>query len=129
MTLRRPGGRWRLLVHEYDPDNAPGGCTYTISHHVEPEGARNAPDDGWSRTHVLPGTCEFDELVVGRWLHVEQMTDTLWWMNVGGVTVHVVADRDGRPRRVSVAGPGDWNDPVEGCEYECTWTHDEQAQP
>ena len=41
---------------------------------------------------------------------------------IGGVVVLVTADRDGRPKRVSVSGPGDYDGPVEGCKYEVTWT-------
>lgn len=70
---------------------------------------------------VLAGT-EFDELVVGRWIHVEQMGTGYWWMNIGGVTVHVRADRDGRPKHVMVHGPDDYAGAVEGCEYELVWT-------
>ena len=48
---------------------------------------------------VCEGT-EFDELVVGRWFHVEAMDATVWWMDVGGVVLNVTVDRDGRPKRV-----------------------------
>ncbi len=34
----------------------------------------------------------------------------------------VMADRDGRPRAVSVFGSGDYDDPVEGCRYELSWS-------
>lgn len=74
-----------------------------------------------STTTIVPGT-EFDELVVGSWLHVEQMGAGRWWMNIGGVTVWVDADRDGRPKRVSVHGPLDYDGPRDGCTYDCTWT-------
>lgn len=96
--VRRAGGRWRLLAHEALPHGASGQA-----HHVE-----------------IPGT-EFDELVVGAWLHVEQMGSGSWWMAVGGVTVHVRADRDGRPKHVMVHGPGDYDDPAEGCSYKLVW--------
>lgn len=89
--VRRAGGRWRLLAHETLPHGASGEA-----HHVN-----------------IPGT-EFDELVVGQWLHVEQMGSGSWWMAVGGVTVHVRADRgwsaearDGaRSRRLRRPGGG-----------------------
>lgn len=122
-ALRRPGRRWRLLVHHWAGRPAgqrEGG--YDISHHVSPDPAFGGryPDTPTSRTTVLPG-CEFDELVVGSWLHVEQMDGGTWWMNIGGVTVHVTADRDGRPRHVWVAGPDDYDAPVDGCTYRLTW--------
>jgi len=47
------------------------------------------------------GPNELNELVVGSWLHVEQMDTGSWWMDVGGLTVNVRADRHGRPLRVS----------------------------
>jgi len=47
------------------------------------------------------GPNEFDELVVGERLRVEQMDTGSWWMDVGGLTVNVSVDRDGRPLRVS----------------------------
>jgi hypothetical protein len=28
-----------------------------------------------------------------------------WWMNIGGVTIWIAADRDGRPRNVAITGP------------------------
>lgn len=123
--LRRPGGRWRLLVHEYlgrVPGQREGVAG--LAHHVVPD-AKGTPDSEFSRTHVLPGT-EFDELVVGRWLHVEQMDTGVWWMNIGGVTVHVTADRDGRPKRVWVCGPEDYDAPRPGCAYELSWSDPEQ---
>lgn len=43
-------------------------------------------------------------------------------MNVGGVTINVTADRDGRPKVVDVYGPGDYGEAVAGCRYELTWT-------
>jgi hypothetical protein len=79
------------------------------------------------RHHHLPGT-EFDELVVGKWLHVEQMNTGVWWMNVGGVTLTVKVDRDGRPQRVTTFGPGSYAGPVEGVEYELVWSRDTGAK-
>jgi len=64
-----------------------------------------------------PGA-EFDEIVVGRWLHIEQMDTGFWWGNVGGVTIHVKADRDGRPKRVTVHMPDCYAEPFPGCVYE-----------
>jgi len=78
--------------------------------------------EGIRADHVLPGSAEFDELVVGQWLHVEAQDATRWWMNVGGVTVWVTVDRDGRAKKVTVYGPGDYARPVPGCEYDVDWS-------
>lgn len=111
--LRRSGSPWTLRVHTWTEGMQTP--THTVSN-------QEVPADGeHHHGHLLPAA-EFDELVVGRWLHVEQMDDHAWWMNIGGVTVHVTADRDGRPTRVSVDGPEDYDAPREGCEYSLNWT-------
>jgi hypothetical protein len=79
---------------------------------------------GLETRQVLAET-EFDELVVGQWLHIEQMDSGFWWMNIGGVTVHVKADRDGKPRKVTVSSPWDYDEPREGVTYECVWSGDD----
>jgi hypothetical protein len=112
--LRRAGASWRLLVHE------PRG----LSHGVSPKAKA---DSEHYRHHRIEGT-EFDELVVGRFLHIEQQDTGLWWMSIAGVVVHVSADRDGRPTRVSVAGPGDYDGALEGVEYELVWSRDTGAK-
>lgn len=122
-VLRRPGGRWRLRVHHWagrKPREAEG--SYDVSHDITSDQGfgGSTPDSSTHQTHVFEG-CEFDELVVGRAIHVEQMDATTWWMNVGGVTIHVAADREGRPTSVWVAGPGDYDAPVPGCAYRLTW--------
>lgn len=100
--LRRAGMPWRLLAHV-----------------ARPRGENSTRDD---RHDIRVAGTEFDELVVGRWLHIEQMGVGNWWMNIGGVTVHVWADRDGRPKEVMVHGPEDYDAPVEGCNYALDWT-------
>jgi hypothetical protein len=124
---RRAGDRWRILVHQILP-----GGKYGDSHHVASDKTLGGGDgrdysveaDGqtfWSRHVEIPGT-EFDELVIGRWIHLEQMDAGRWWMNVGGVTLWVHADRNGRPKSVSVYGPQDYATPEPGCEYHLTWS-------
>ena len=98
---RTPGARWRTLAH-----TLVGG---------------RAIEDSWEQHD----DSVFDELVVDRWLHVEQMTDTTWWMNVAGVTVWVHVTRDGRAKSVSVFGPGDYDLPEADTTYSATWTRDE----
>ena len=141
-TLRRAGSPWRILVHEWLGDRQQirrfmHGRAYDISNNpsaprqhaetrrrlegINPDLGPLPPDDT-SHT-VLEGT-EFDELVVGKWIHLEQMDTGKWWMNVGGVTVNVTADRDGRPKCVDVYGPGDYGMPVEGCKYSLMWSAD-----
>ena len=123
--LRRPGSPWRILVHRYI-GKQPDGIMYDVSHHVTNQasfGGRTS-DSEWSRTHLIEGT-EFDELVVGSWIHLEQMNTTGWWMNVGGVTINVSADRDGRPKTVDVYGPDDWGPAEAGVRYSLTWRHDD----
>jgi hypothetical protein len=120
--LRRPGSPWRLLAHHY-VGKQPDGTMYDVSHHVS-NTPRRISDGEHSRSHILEDT-EFDELVVGSWIHIEQMTTTGWWMNVGGVTINVSADRDGRPHKVDVYGPDDWDSAEPGVKYSLTWSHDD----
>lgn len=128
MTNRRvrlAGGRWRLLVHEF-AGRRPGSREgfYDVSHDVTNDPKAAKPATGNSRTHILPPTTEFDELVVGSWIHLEAMDTGFWWMNLAGVTIHITADRDGRPKHIDVQGPGDYDDPVDGCTYSLTWSAD-----
>jgi hypothetical protein len=37
----------------------------------------------------------FDELVIDNWLHLEQMTDTSYWMRVGDARISIVRASDG----------------------------------
>lgn len=100
---------------------------YGKAHHVTNQigfGGRTS-DGEYSKTHLLAGA-EFDELVVGSWIHVEQMDTTVWWMNVGGVTINVSVDRDGRPRAVDVYGPDDYASAREGVKYSLSWSHDDE---
>lgn len=113
--LRRAGSPWRLLVHEPRPDGT--------SHHVTNRptyGGTALPDTDRRQTHVLEAT-EFDELAVGRWLHVEQMDAGRWWMTIGGVTVWIKADRDGRPRTIEITGPAAHDTAVPECTYKLDW--------
>ena len=138
--VRRAGSRWRILVHQW-LGTKDGGPPYGTAYHVSSDpdsprrGAETArrlsemrpdlePMTDTTEYTVLEGT-EFDELVIGRWIHLEQMDTGKWWMNVGGVTINVTADRDGRPKVVDVYGPGDYGEPAGGCRYSVTWSADE----
>lgn len=119
--LRRAGARWRLLVH------IPKGKSHHIAHDRDFGYTGKGGYDRLRReyssiaefgeAHEFPGT-EFDELVVGNWAHIEQMDTGFWWMTIGGVVLHVKADRDGRPKSVTVHMPGVWDEPVPGCTYQ-----------
>lgn len=116
--LRRPGSPWRLLAHEWT-GNQGNGTKYGISHHITDQALR-LPESEWRQDHLIEGT-EFDELVVSKWLHVEQMDTGSWWMVVGGVVINVRVGRDGRVKHVLVEGPNDNYGPVEGAEYQLVW--------
>jgi hypothetical protein len=125
--LRRAGAVWRLLAHRHPS----GSARSDFSFHVQSDRVGgDTSDTEHSQTTVLERT-ELDELVVGRWMHLEQMGTGKWWMTVGGVVLWVEADRDGRPTAVSVFGPRDHDDPVEGVEYHLAWSADgdEYARP
>ena len=130
--LRRPGSPWRLLAHTWVGRKGGGkdaGNIYGVSYNIANDsrfGGGDGKDTQWTR-HVELGGTEFDELVVGHWIHIEQMDATRWWMTVGGVVLWVDVDRDGRPRKVDVYGPGDYNAPVDGCTYELCWTDPEPS--
>jgi hypothetical protein len=116
---RRAGSRWRILVHEWRGTKYPGQPLYGHAYHISSD-PRQAEDGEHLTSTTLAGT-EFDELVVGRWIHIEQMDTGKWWMNVGGVTINITADRDGCPKVVDVFGPGTYDDAVEGCRYSIAW--------
>jgi hypothetical protein len=118
------GSSWRLLVHEQDPDKPPGYSR--MAHDVVP--VASAREHGEHSTeHVIPG--DFDELVVGSWLHVEEMgasgddgepvTDgsSRWWMSVAGAVLWVDVDAEGRPTALSYHPPGTADDVVAGVTY------------
>lgn len=130
--VRRAGSYWRLLVHGIrGPEPGMSGAAHDV--YSSPQDAKrhkalrdelgDYPTKDEETVTVLPGT-EFDEFVAGHWCHIEQMDTGYWWMSVGGVTLHVRADRDGQPKQVMVHGPGDWDDPVKGCEYLLCWSAD-----
>ena len=108
MMARSGGSRWRILVHERLPRRQ-GTVLYGTAHSIASTAKLAGSKGPHRKPQVLPGT-EFDELVVGKWLHIEQQSATVWWMNVAGVNINVTVDRDGRPKYVTVeeADSGDW---------------------
>lgn len=128
--IRRAGSRWRLLAHQMLPD---GACGDSI--HVKSDAGFGCPAgkverdsavrlDGVATQHrvVVHDGYEFDELVVGSFLHAEQLDVGVYRVDVGGVVVTVRADPDGRPQQVTVFGPDEDADPAEGCTYTLRWT-------
>jgi hypothetical protein len=101
VTRRCAGGKWRLLAHHRLERKARNGALYDLAHSIGSAEELTGPDREGRSATVLEDT-EFDELVVGSWLHVEQMDEGCWWMDIGGLIVNVRADRDGRPKMVVV---------------------------
>jgi len=98
VTRRCAGGRWRLLVHDRLARKT-GGILYDTSRSVASSRKLAGEDGPHMVTTVLEDT-EFDELVVGSAIHVEQLGEGAYWLDIGGLVVNVQIDRDGRPRSV-----------------------------
>jgi hypothetical protein len=112
VTRRCAGGKWRLLVHDRLARKSPAGILYDTSRSIA-SSRKLAGEDGPHKVTTVLENTEFDELVVGRGaIHVEQMGEGAWWLNVGGLVVNVQIDRDGRPRSVMAE-----LEPVEGVTY------------
>ena len=110
MTRRCAGGKWRILVHDRLARRT-GGILYDTSRSIA-SSRKMAGEDGPHKVTAVLEDTEFDELVVGSWLHTEQMGEGSWWLDIGGLVVNVQADRDGRPRMVTAE-----LEPVEGVTY------------
>lgn len=66
---KRRQGHWRMLAHTHEGQRV----------EIAQEGI-------------------LDELVIGEWLHVEQLDDGRWWMRVGDARLEVQVDgQDGPP--------------------------------
>lgn len=102
----QPGTSWRFLVHDDDDVQKSSDKPYHVTSHPQEYSDL-----------VLPDTV-FDELVVDKWLHVEQMDDDLWWMDVGGVVIWVTVGENGQPRVVRVVHPDEHAGPTPGCYYD-----------
>ncbi len=126
--IRRAGARWRVLVHEMLPRGRSGSSHQFGSVISDGDVAIEWPDGTFhSRGTNLAGY-DLDEVVVGRFLHLEQKNVGLYWLNVGGVTIWIRADRDGHPTAVDVYGPSDYDQPVDGCKYHLTWSDDSPSR-
>ncbi len=52
-----------------------------------------------SDTSAIAGT-DLDELLVGDWLHIEQMDKRHWWMSVGGCNFNVFLTKKGKVKAI-----------------------------
>lgn len=77
----RPGYRWRVLAHE---DHGP--------------------------SHAMQDQGRFDELVVDDWLHIEQMQNRVWWMQLGAYAVWIRLPKRG-PIEITI-DPGGYDCPT-----------------
>jgi hypothetical protein len=102
-----PGAVWRIQawLHERstrgvmrESTRPPLTCN-SDGKHVEMRAPQLIPYDHHNQPVAdLSGTVIFDELVVGDWLHVEQMDKRQWWMAVGGLRLGISIGRDGVAR-------------------------------
>ena len=118
MSRRTAGSRWRVLVHDAK------GRTLTHARHFSSFHMASADRESDYATYQEFPDTEFDEVVIGRWCHIEAMDHDTWWMNIAGVTIWVTADRDGKPKQASVYMPGTYDIPVEGCKYDLDYCKD-----
>ncbi len=104
-----PGARWRLQawLHETSARGTvresvrPPLTCKSDGERIEMCAPQRIPYDHINQPVAdLSGTVIFDELVVGNWLHVEQMSERQWWMAVGGLRLAVTIGRDGKARVV-----------------------------
>jgi hypothetical protein len=63
---RRPGRSWRILAHGPGPYDS-----------IQTGTRAGSTEKARARGSV------FDELCIDDWLHLEQMDDRLWWLNLG----------------------------------------------
>lgn len=70
--MSKPGKQWRILAHDLDP--------------AQPTTVDVQGD----------GKTVFDELVIDKFFHLEQMDDSFWWMRVGEATFHILVDAQGK---------------------------------
>lgn len=85
-------GAWRLSADLPDGRSLVAGTDAATP--LPPDLRRYLVEQHW------PGSA-FDEVVVGRWLHVERMSKRTWWMNVAGVVINVDVRRDGTAERLT----------------------------
>lgn len=81
--------RWRILAHYRDPKGQ----------EVEPKtldiSSRAMEEHVTGRTYAWVRHSEFDELVLGDWLHLEQMDEDAYWLRLGGYNFWIRRTKDG----------------------------------
>jgi hypothetical protein len=97
MTEHPVGARpWRVLAHH----RLPGQDRLSATELDATGRSYHAGSDS------LPDT-DFDELVVGQWLHVEWMDADRWWVRIGDVAIWITVDPSGDARQVEIYPPRD----------------------
>lgn len=81
--------RWRILAHYRDPKRQV----------VEPKtldlSSRAMEEHMGKSAYPWIRPSEFDELVLGDWLHLEQMSDDAYWLRLGGYNFWIQRTKDG----------------------------------
>lgn len=75
-----PGYEWRILAHRRTMDR----LSYPDKHEVE------------MRSIDFDHPVEFDEVVIDHWLHLEQLSDRIWYLRLGVWLMYIRIDGDGR---------------------------------
>lgn len=81
----RPGTSWRFLAHE-----SPRAHTYGAK--IEDSSAEHPRS-------------QFDELVVDGWLHLEQLGEREWWMQLGPFDINLGVGPAGEAKWVRIESP------------------------
>lgn len=87
---------WRVLAHFKDGQLPYSFDVYSKEYEASHSRLmrkmrRDYPDVQWGpETQTALGRpCEFDELVIGDWFHLEQMHAQAYWMRIGGYHIWV----------------------------------------
>jgi hypothetical protein len=93
----------------------PGTSWRTLAHHEADDGMRHTTIETASSDH--PDRTVFDELVIDRWLHLEQMDVDTWWMRLGPLDISVQVGRNGEALYVGIED--DRNNQLDDCTVRC----------
>ena len=93
MPKNQPGESWRILAHEVLPGYRYGSRELDIRSKAYPV-SPSAREDNAQR---LDHRTVLDEVVIGDWLHMEQMGDRGWWLQIGDAYVYVHLPARGLP--------------------------------
>ena len=96
-----PGRSWRILAHYKDSSEDIHSREYELkerrNRRAMIEQYPSLKDYESSARRVLDKTCEFDELVLDDWLHLEQMNERAYWMRLGDAYVWIQLPAKGDP--------------------------------